>query len=369
MRDKNLLKVDRVLLIYFFFIVSFGLAALFSASTPVGYAKFGDAWFFVKRQIVLGLIPGLIAGYILYQTDLDFIRKFSWTIYILSLGFLVLVFIPPVGMAINNSRSWINFFGLTFQPSEFSKLAIVIILAYLLSQRKYDWGNWQTSLLPVLAILSPTLVLILMQPDIGTLSIIIAEIFVMLFIAKVPIRYLLILGLIGVVSFVSLIIAAPYRAQRITTFLNPELDPRGRGYQMNQAFLAVGSGGFWGRGFGQSRQKYQYLPEVSADTIFAVIAEENGFIISSALIVLILLIIWRGFKIGMASHDPFGALLVTGIMVWFGWQSFLNIGATVGALPLTGVPLPFVSHGGSALATALAGAGIVLNLSRNSNIS
>ncbi len=369
MQTKNHVGVDRVLLIYFVAIVLFGLAALFSASTPVGYAKFGDAWFFVKRQIFYGLIPGVLAAIVLSRTDLGKIRKLSWAVYLLSLFFLVLVFIPRVGLSINNSRSWIQFFGYTFQIAEFSKLAIVIILAYLLSQKMYDWDNWQTSLVPVLAILSPTLILILLQPDIGTLSIIVVEIFAMLFIAKVPVRYLLVLGLIGVVSFVSLIVAAPYRSQRITTFLHPELDPKGQGYQMNQAFLAVGSGGFWGRGFGQSRQKYQYLPEVSADTIFAVIAEENGFLISTALILLVLLIVWRGFKIGMASDDPFGALLVTGIMVWFGWQSFLNIGATVGALPLTGVPLPFVSHGGSALVMALAGVGIVLSVSRSSNIS
>lgn len=368
MQKKNREGIDRVLFIYFSAIVLFGLAALFSASTPVGYAKFGDAWFFVKRQIMFGIIPGVIIAIALSRASLDFFKKFSWIIYIMSLFFLLLVFIPHVGVMINNSKSWIDIAGLTFQPAEFSKFAIVIILAYLLSQKKYDWNDWQRSIVPVLAILSPTLILILLQPDVGTLSIIIAEIIVMLFIAQVPFRYLSFLGLIGIVAFIGLIFAAPYRVQRITTFLHPELDPRGQGYQMNQAFLAVGSGGFWGRGFGQSRQKYQYLPEVSADTIFAVIAEENGFIISSALVVLILLIVWRGFKISMSSDDPYGALLAAGIMVWFGWQSYLNIGATVGALPLTGVPLPFVSHGGSAMVMALSGAGIVLSVSRNLKI-
>jgi cell division protein FtsW len=209
----------------------------------------------------------------------------------------------------------------------------------------------------------------MMQPDVGTLSIIVMEIFVMLFVARVPSRYLLILGLLGAISFVSLIVAAPYRAQRITTFLHPELDPKGVGYQMNQAFLAVGSGGVWGLGFGHSRQKFQYLPEVSADTIFAIISEENGFFVSAGLIFFILFLVWRGLRISKNCHDEFGALLTTGIMVWFGWQSFLNIGATVGALPLTGVPLPFISHGGSALATALAAAGLVLNASKRSTLA
>mgnify|MGYP001564017482 FL=1 len=360
--------VDRVLLIYFSVIVVLGLAALFSASTPVGFAKFGDAWFFVKRQVLFGIIPGVIFAVIFSYLRLDLLKKFSWAIYAASIVFLLLVFIPGIGVMINSSRSWVNILGFTFQPAEFSKLAVVVILAHLLSQKKYDWEDWQRSIVPVLAILSPTLILILLQPDIGTLSIIIAEITVMLFVAMVPFRYLTIMGLVGVVAFVGLVSAAPYRVQRITTFLHPELDPMGQGYQMNQAFLAVGSGGFWGRGFGQSRQKYQYLPEVSADTIFAVIAEENGFLVSSALVVLILLIVWRGLKISLASEDPFGALLAAGIMIWFGWQSYLNIGATVGALPLTGVPLPFVSHGGSAMVMALSGAGIVLNISRKSNI-
>lgn len=368
MQTKKHEGVDRVLLICFSVIVLLGLLALFSASTPVGYAKFGDAWFFVKRQILFGILPGAIIAAVFCHTSLNFFKKFSWATYLVSLVFLSLVFVPHIGRMINNSRSWINVLGFTFQPAEFSKFAVVIILAYLLSQKKYDWSDWQTSIVPILAVLGPTLILILLQPDIGTLSIIIAEIIVMLFIAKVPFKYLAILGVIGIAAFVSLIFAAPYRAQRITTFLHPELDPMGQGYQMNQAFLAVGSGGIWGRGFGQSRQKYQYLPEVSADTIFAVIAEENGFIISSAFVLLVLLVIWRGFKISMMSADPFGSLLVVGVMVWFGWQTYLNVGATVGALPLTGVPLPFVSHGGSAMVMALAGVGIVLSVSRDAKI-
>lgn len=368
MVQNSRLKADRLFLTYIGSLVFIGLLALFSASTPVGYAKFHDAYFFIKKQIFNGLIPGIIAGYILSRIDFHFLKKVSWLFYLGSIVLLVLVFIPGVGMVINGSRSWINVFGFSFQPAEAAKLGVIIMLAYLLSQKKYDWSNWQTSLVPVLAVISPAVLLILAQPDIGTLSIVGIVIFAMLFAANVPSRYLAVLFGVGMVALVALILIAPYRASRITTFLHPELDPKGVGYQMNQSFLAVGSGGFWGRGFNNSRQKYQYLPEVSADTIFAIVAEENGFLISSGIIVLILLIVWRGLKIAKETHDQFGALLVTGIVVWFGWQSFLNIGATVGALPLTGVPLPFVSHGGSALATALMASGIVLSVSKESTI-
>ncbi len=357
-------KADRVFLFYIILIVLFGLAALMSASTPAGFSKFNDAYFFVKRQIIFGLIPGLILFLITAKVDYHNWRKLSWALYGMSLILLGLVFMPQIGVTANYSRSWLSFGGVNFQPSEFAKLAAVVMLAHLLTLKKYNWSDWQTSLLPILAILAPSLILILLQPDVGTLSILVVTIFIMLYLVKVPGRYLFFLSLLGIIASIILVLAAPYRAKRLTTFLYPELDPKGVGYQVNQAFLAVGSGGFWGLGFGHSRQKFQYLPEVSADSIYAIIAEENGFLVSTGLVVLILLIAWRGFKIAKSAPDEFGCLLVNGIMIWLVWQSFLNIGAMVGALPLTGVPLPFVSHGGSALSAALAAVGIVANVSK-----
>jgi len=361
-------RADRVFLFYIALIVVFGLVALMSASTPVGFSKFNDAYFFIKRQVAFGLIPGLLLFFIFAKIDYRHWHKLIWVLYGISIILLILVFVPHLGVTINNSRSWLGIFGINFQPSELAKLASIIMLAHLLTAKKHQWNDWQTSLLPILAILAPAFLLILAQPDVGTLSILVVTIFIMLYLGKVPGRYLLILSLLGIVAFIGLVIAAPYRAKRLTTFLYPELDPKGVGYQMNQAFLAVGSGGFWGLGFGHSRQKFQYLPEVSSDSIYAVIAEENGFLISVGLVILILLIAWRGFKIAKATPDEFSCLLVSGIMVWLVWQSFLNIGAMVGALPLTGVPLPFISHGGSALTVALAAVGIVANVSKQTNL-
>lgn len=357
-------KADRLFLLCVLALTIFGLIVLTSASAPVGYEKFNDTYFFVKKQILYGLMPGLLLFLIFARLNHVYLKKLSWLIYIFSLALLVLVFIPGIGAIINNSRSWIAIAGFTFQPSELAKLSIVLILAALLSQTKRDLNSWQSGLLPILVVIAPAVILILLQPDVGTLSILVVIILLLLYLGRVPNRYLLVLSLLAVLAFVGLIWAAPYRVQRLTTFLHPELDPRGIGYHINQAFLAIGSGGWWGLGLGHSRQKFQYLPEVSSDSIYAIIAEEMGFFFSAALVVLILTIGWRGLKIAKKAPDEFGYLLVSGIVIWFVWQSFLNIGAMVGVLPLTGVPLPFVSHGGSALATALAAVGVVASVSR-----
>ncbi len=356
--------IDRVFLLYIGILLIFGLAALMSASGPLAYGKFHDSYFFVKRQIIFGLLPGLVLGYFLIKFNYEKWRKLSWLPYLGAVTLLLLVLIPGVGQVINGARSWINIFGYNFQPSEIAKLGLIIFAAYLLSDRKRDLQNWQMGLFPILTLLAPIIVLVLIQPDVGTLSIMLVILFFMLLEAHVPKKYLVVLGMLAIVVFAFLVFLKPYRLQRITIFMHPELDPKGIGYQINQAFLAVGSGGFWGLGIGQSRQKFQYLPEVNSDSIFAIIAEETGFLISTGLIILILLIGLRGLKIAKDTKSEFGRLLVVGIIVWLVWQSFLNIGAMVGALPLTGVPLPFVSHGGSALMSELAAVALVLNISR-----
>lgn len=357
-------KADRAFLGYIFLWLIIGLVVLTSASGPVGYSKFGDTYFFIKRQILYGLIPGMALFLILARIKYEKWRRWSLFIYLGALALMALVFFPGIGLSLNGSRSWLNIFGYSFQPAEMAKLGMVIMAAALLSDKKRDLNDWQNGLLPVLAILAPILTLVLFQPDIGTLSVLVVILFFMLFAARVPKLYLFVLGTLGVVVLIGMVYAAPYRLQRLSVFLHPELDPQGVGYHINQAFLAVGSGGFWGLGLGNSRQKFQYLPEVSADSVYAVMAEELGFVFSVGLIVLILAVVWRGLKIAKKTDNDFGRLLVVGITAWLAWQSFLNIGAMVGIMPLTGVPLPFVSHGGTALMAALAAVGIVANVSR-----
>lgn len=361
---KSVKKADRIFLFYILILILFGLAALASASAPLGYERFQDEYYYLKKQFLFGLLPGTAAFLIFARLPYDFLKKIAWPFYLFSLLLLLMVFFPNIGLVLNGSHSWLSVGWFHFQPSELAKLAIIIIMAGLLAQPERDLNDWRHGLLPVLTVVAPAVLLILLQPDIGTLSILVVIIFVLLFLSRVPAKFLVIIALVGVVAFGAIMVAAPYRVQRLTVFLHPELDPQGIGYHINQAFLAVGSGGWFGLGFGQSRQKFQYLPEVNSDSIFAIVAEELGFIFSMAFIIFIVLITKRGLKIAKDAPDEFGRLLVSGIMVWFFWQSFLNIGAMVGVVPLTGVPLLFVSHGGSALLTALVAVGIVSAVSR-----
>jgi cell division protein FtsW len=359
---------DRRILVYIWILLIGGLILLLSASSPLGYSKFQNSYFFVKKQILYGLVPGLALFVFFSHINYFQLKKWAWILYGVCLLLLALVFINGVGVVLHGARSWLNIGGFSFQPSELAKLSVIIMLSHLLTDQKRDWDNWQTSILPILAVLSPAVLLILLQPDVGTLSILAVSIFVILYVAQIPNRYLVFLGGLGLILFLGLLLVASYRVDRLTTFLHPELDPNGKGYQINQAKLAIGSGGFWGLGYQQSRQKYQYLPEVNADSIFAILAEEMGFIFSVGLIVLILLIGWRGLKIAAASNDEFGKLVVSGIASWVVWQSFLNIGGIMNALPLTGVPLPLVSHGGSSYIITLAALGIVMSVSKEANL-
>lgn len=360
-------SADRFFLLSFAVLLIFGLILLASVSGPIGYTKFGDTLFFIKKQILFGVLPGVVFFLILAKINYQTWMKFGGLAYVFAVGMLCMVFIPGLGLTINGSRSWVSLGGFSFQPAEFAKLAIIIMLAKILSE-KTDLKDWKNGLLPVLAIVSPAVLLVVAQPDVGTLSIFLVIIYAMLYLAGTPKIYLLILALIGIGSFAVLLLIAPYRVDRLMTFLHPELDPRGVGYQINQAYLAVGSGGVWGLGLGHSRQKFQYLPEAQADSIFAVVAEEMGLLKTGFLVLLITFLALRGFRIASGSPDKFGRLLAAGIMIWFIWQSFLNIGTIIGLLPLTGVPLPFISHGGTAMLIGLASIGIVVNISKFSSI-
>ncbi len=361
-------RADYRLLSYFIILLVFGLVMLTSASLPVGHEKFADGYFFIKRQLFLGVLPGLVLFFIFSKINFQQLKKYSFPFFILANILLLLVLVPGLGSTSGtNAHSWFNFLGFSFQPSELAKLALVIYLAAYLSARGKELLDFKNGFLVALGLGMIPVVLILAEPDVGTMIILFVILFGILFVAGCKLTHIIGLAVVGLSCFVILIWVAPYRTARLTTFMHPELDPQGIGYQMNQAFLAVGSGGIFGRGLGHSLQKFQYLPEVDSDTIFAIIAEEMGFIFSLGLIILWVLIICRGLVLAKNTPDKFGRLLVSGILIWFGVQSFLNIGAMVGALPLTGVPLPFVSHGGSALMIAMGAVGVLVNVSKQTS--
>ena len=249
------------------------------------------------------------------------------------------------------------------------KLTFLLYLAtWLSSKGEKNIKDFSYGFLPFMSLVGSIALLIILEPDIGTMAVIIAIAFSMYLVAGARLRHIaLALSGAGILFFI-LVNTAPYRLQRFMTFLHPELDPQGIGYHLNQALLAVGSGGFFGRGFGHSRQKFAYLPEATGDSIFAIIAEELGFAVSSLVVILFVLFTFRGFRIALEAPDDFGRFLCIGIMTWVALQAFINIGAMLSLLPLTGIPLPFVSYGSSSLLVLMAAMGIITNVSRQSNV-
>ena len=357
--------IDYTLLALTMGLLVFGLAMLTSASGPLGYDKFADTYWFIKHQLLNGVLPGLVAMFILMRIPYMVWKKLSPILLIISIVLLVLVFIPGIGADYGSAKSWISVFGFGIQPAEIAKLTFLLYLAAWFENRAAkDVKSVGAGLVPFLTVLGIVMVLMILQPDVGTMAVIVAMALAVYFVAGAPWTHLLGLGGGGIALFLLLIKFAPYRAARFTTFLHPELDPQGIGYHINQALLAVGSGGLLGMGFGHSRQKFQYLPEVAGDSIFAVIAEELGFIISAAFIALYVFFAKRMFRVASLAPDKFGQYIVIGVVAWLIFQAFVNIGAMLGLMPITGVPLPFVSYGGTSLVISLAAMGIVLNVSR-----
>lgn len=359
--------IDYILLLIVSAIVLFGLVMLLSASSPSGYAEFSDSYYFVKHQLIFGLLPGAGALIAFSKIPYTFWRRHAWNLLILSIVLLVLVFIPGLSAGIGSAHSWISIGGVfSLQPSEIVKLTFLFYLAAWLAQRgRHGVRDVHAGFVPFVAVLGTIMLLMILQPDVGTMSIIAAMSLVVYFVAGAPVSYVVGLILAGAAGLALLITAAPYRAARFTTFLHPELDPQGIGYHINQALLAIGSGGVLGLGYGHSRQKFQYLPEVAGDSIFAIIAEEMGLLFAILLIALFLLLLWRMLLIAKRAPDDFAKFVVVGVAAWLVVQAFVNIGSMVALLPITGVPLPFVSYGGTSLAISLAAIGVVLNVSKS----
>ncbi len=363
-------KPDMPFLVALGVLVIFGLLVLASASAPVSFQRFGESYYFLRHQIMFGLIPGLILFTIFSLIDYRVWKKFAPALLVFSIVLLVLVFIPGVGAEFGTARSWIHIFGISLQPSEIVKLTFLVYLATWLESRGHQRaGHLHEGLLPFLMILGIIMFLMLMQPDTGSMGVIVAMAMAVYFVGGAAIKHVVAMGGIGIFLLFLLIKLTPYRAARFMIFLHPELDPQGAGYHINQAFLAIGSGGLFGRGFGLSRQKHQYLPEVIGDSIFAILAEELGFLFGVIVVGLFVFLMYRGIQIAMATKDLYGRYLVVGIITWITTQAFVNMGAMAGVLPLTGVTLPFISYGGTSLTVSLWAMGIVTNISRHANLT
>ncbi len=355
-------KIDWTLLISVIVISIFGVLMIYSSSYIWAEYKYNDALKYVKNQ-GLFFIVGLILMIVISKIDYKIYLKKSNLILLICLILLVLVLIPGVGTVRNGSRSWFGIGSFGIQPSEFTKLGLIIFVSKYLSHNEKATKNFK-GILPILGLLILIFGLIMLQPDFGTGTIIVMSIIGLLFVGGVNFKYFIRLGLVGVIGIVGLILAAPYRLSRILSFLNPWSDPLGSGFQIIQSLYAIGPGGLFGFGIGNSRQKHFFLPEPQTDFIFSIISEELGFLGCAIIVMLFITICYTGFKVSRNCDDLFGKYLSFGIIFQIGFQACLNLMVVVGLIPVTGVTLPFLSYGGSSLLITLCSIGIVLNISR-----
>lgn len=360
------MKKERILLIIAVVLLNlFGLIMIYSASNIWSEYKFNDPYKYLKSQ-GLFLIISYITLFIVSKVPYVEYKKKSNVIFLVCVVLLVLVLIPGVGSVRNGSRSWFGIGGFGIQPSEFTKLGLIIFTSKYLSNNSKEIRDIKKGVLPILGILLLIFGLIMLEPDFGTGVVIVMTIVVLLFTSGVKMNFFIKIGVLGLIGVVALIIIAPYRMQRILSFINPWNDPLGSGFQIIQSLYAIGPGGLLGLGFGNSVQKHFYLPEPQTDFIFSIISEEFGFMGVLLVSILFITIIYSGFKIAMKCEDLFGKYLAFGITFGLAFQTMLNLMVVVGLIPVTGVTLPFLSYGGSSLLITMCGMGILLNISKNS---
>lgn len=361
-RISPMKKLDLPLLFIVTVLTLFGLLMVYDASSVMAYNIFGDKYSYIKDQVVwVGI------GFVLlfFFSAFDYRRLYNMALPLLlaAIGLLILVFFPGIGSSAKGASRWINLGFVSVQPAEFVKLALAIYLAAWFSHKE------KGRLLAFSLLIGAVLLLVMLEPDMGTASIILFEAVTVYFLSGGSIMHFLIGGpIIGVVGYMFITLES-YRMARLTSFLNVDKSLETVSYHVKQILIALGSGGFFGLGLGNSLQKYAYLPENVTDSIFPIIAEEFGFVGAAILIFLFIMLVWRGFFIAARSKEPFGKLLAGGIISFLGIQAVINLGAMTALFPLTGVPLPFISYGGSALIVDMAAIGILLNIAKQGGMT
>lgn len=355
---------DYVFILIVIAIVFFGLVILFSASMVLSQDISGHGYYFFRHQLLYGILPGLFLFFILQRIDYRYWQKVAFPLMIFGLVLLGLVLIPGAGYSHGGAKRWIELGGFSLQPFEFVKLFFIIYLSALLSKKGRSERVIKESFIPFLAVAGATVLLVLCQPNVSALAIFFLISVIIYFLAGAKVSHISTLIGLGLVIFIAFIKITGYNISRLTVYLHPEIDPLGIGYQTDQAFLAIGSGGLFGLGLTHSIQKWKYLPEIIGDSIFAITAEELGLFGAGVLIILFMCFAWRGLKIAKKAPDKFGYLLAGSITGWISFQALINMASISGLIPLTGIPLPFVSYGGSAMMVSLASIGILVNISK-----
>lgn len=351
---SKIFSIDKTLLSLTILLSVLGLLAVADASAPQALVVFDDSYYFAKQQLKW-LILGVVAMFFSSVIHYGFWKKYANQIFLFTIFLLLIVLIPGIGSRFLGARRWISLGAFSFQPSELAKLSLAMVIAYA-ADKKTDY-------IKILGLIAFTAGLIMLQPDLGTTIVVVSVGLSQAFIAGMPIINFTLAILGGGALASMLVLFSDYRRARLMTFLESSTDPLGASYHMRQILFAIGSGGLFGVGIGQSRQKQLFLPETASDSVFAVIAEELGFLGASVIVMLLLFFVLRAFRIASKAPDTFSKILASGISVWIGGQMFLNLASMVALTPLTGIPLPFFSYGGSSLVMILFGVGILLNIS------
>ena len=357
---------DFIIFLVVMLLLSIGVIMVFSSTSVVAHQRQGDSFFYLKRQIMWSSI-GILAMLAFMKFDYHKFYNKTPLIFVVSLAFLASIFVPGLGHEVKGAVRWLNLGPLPLiQVSEIAKLGMVIYLARYLSRRTEDLDNFIKGLLPALLIIGLMLFLVLLQPDLGTTVTMGGTAFIMLVGAGAKYLHLGSLVALIIPALTYMIVSEPYRKRRLFAFLNPWEDPLGTGFHIIQSLYALGSGGLFGVGLGNSKQKFLYLPEPGTDFIFSVLGEELGYLGIFAVVALYFIFTWRGIKIAIAAEDLFGSMLALGITMMISLQAIVNMGVVSASMPVTGITLPFISYGGSSIGIMMIGVGILLNISTQS---
>ncbi len=347
-------------------LVLFGIYMVYSASNVWAKAKFNDRFYYLKRQVLFAGI-GMLGFIISSQIKTEILKKYATHIMLMTLILLGLVLIPGLGIVRNGSRSWFGIGSFAFQPSELFKISLVIYASKMLSE-KYDQTKKIKGFVSIIIFTLLGFLLIMLQPDFGTAMVMLASIVLLMFTSRLPIKYYVLFGCLGVSMMVVLIVIAPYRFDRITSFIDPWHDPLGTGFQIIQSLYAIGPGALLGNGLLNSYQKRFYLPEPQTDFIFAIVVEELGLIGGIILLFAFGYLFYRGFTFAKTREDQFSSFLITGLLGLIFIQVIINLGVVVSLLPVTGITLPLISYGGSSLSVTLISLGLIVGRTNKENI-
>lgn len=371
-------QFDFILCITVILLLALGIIMVLSASAPSALSTTGNSYTYVKKQLLFA-VAGLFAMFFLSKVDYRFYKKYYWYIYFFSWLVLLLVAVPGLGYSVKGATRWIKIGGFQFQPSEITKIGMIIFFGGYLSDHKDELQQLGKGFFKPLAFLAPPIgILYLVQNHLSVSLVIAIVVIVMMFMAGTRLKYFVIVGVTGIVLVACAIGIAgikqssdeeskSFRLDRIATYFDPWADPQGTGYQTVQSLYAIGSGGMFGLGLGNSKQKYLYIPEPHNDFIFSILAEELGFFGCMLVIALFAIFIWRGILVSMRANDLFGSTIAIGVTTMIAFQAIINIAVVTGTVPTTGMSLPFFSYGGTALLLLLANVGILLNISRSSS--